>query len=279
MSVTFLKPDTTPQLFPLNDEVGQSFVGGRSLKELQEDLWSELTCYENTWISAADYLEFMETGATRIISKSGELLAWRGKGGGTEVVSEGDSFLIRYAWDLLEVNAQSLSNFTANRIDGVVHSAVHVDGALIVGAGTKVLPGVYVEGTVFIGENCKIGPNCYLRGSTSIGNNCHVGQSVEVKNSILGHGTSVGHLSYVGDSILGEKVNFGAGTTTSNLRHDNGNHRSMIEGELIDTGRRKFGTVIGSGVHTGIHTAIYPGRKIKAGGTTLPNETVTTDII
>ena len=62
--------------------------------------------------------------------------------------------------------------------------------------------------------------------------------------------------------MLGEKVNFGAGTTTSNLRHDGKNHRSMVHGVLIDTGRRKFGTIIGDGVHTGINTSIYPGRKL-----------------
>ncbi len=36
----------------------------------------------------------------------------------------------------------------------------------------------------------------------------------------------------------------------------------MINGELVDTCRRKFGSIIGDNVHTGIHSAIYPGRKI-----------------
>ena len=133
------------------------------------------------------------------------------------------------------------------------------------------------RGTVVIGAGCKIGPNCYLRGSTAIGDGCHIGQAVEIKNSLIGHGSSVGHLSYVGDSVIGEKVNFGAGTITSNLRHDGGNHRSLVAGELVDTGRRKFGTVVGDDVHTGIHTAIYPGRKLGPGTTTLPNETVQVD--
>jgi bifunctional UDP-N-acetylglucosamine pyrophosphorylase/glucosamine-1-phosphate N-acetyltransferase len=88
----------------------------------------------------------------------------------------------------------------------------------------------------------------------------------------------VGHLSYIGDSILGEKVNLGAGTTTSNLRHDGKNHFSKVGDKLVDTGRRKFGTIIGDNVHTGINTSIYPGRKIWPGLTTRPADIVIQDL-
>ena len=136
-----------------------------------------------------------------------------------------------------------------------------------------------IEGDVVIGAGCKVGPNCYIRGSTSVGDGCHVGQAVELKHAILLGKTNVGHLSYVGDSVLGEKVNFGAGTIVSNLRHDGKAHRTMVAGQLIDTGRRKFGAIIGDGVHTGIHTAIYPGRKIWPGQTTRPAEVVDRDLV
>jgi bifunctional UDP-N-acetylglucosamine pyrophosphorylase/glucosamine-1-phosphate N-acetyltransferase len=137
---------------------------------------------------------------------------------------------------------------------------------------------VFIEGHVVIGENCKVGPNCYIRGATSIGDGCHIGQAVEIKNSLILSNTSIGHLSYVGDSVVGKKVNFGAGTITSNFRHDGANHRSMVDGQLIDTGRRKFGTIIGDHVHTGIHTSIYPGRKIGTHGSTRPGDIVQYDL-
>ena len=85
-------------------------------------------------------------------------------------------------------------------------------------------------------------------------------------------GARVPHLSYVGDSVLGEKVNLGCGTITANFRHDGANHRSMVKGELVDTGRRKLGAILGDGVHTGINTSIYPGRKLCPGTSTLPGE-------
>jgi bifunctional UDP-N-acetylglucosamine pyrophosphorylase/glucosamine-1-phosphate N-acetyltransferase len=52
----------------------------------------------------------------------------------------------------------------------------------------------------------------------------------------------------------------------------------MVDGCLVDTGRLKFGAIIGDHVHTGIHTAIYPGRKISAHATTRPGEVVQYDI-
>ncbi|MGL4399430.1 MAG: hypothetical protein ACRCXD_06155 [Luteolibacter sp.] len=185
---------------------------------------------------------------------------------------------ICYPWDLLQANELHISSLTETIIQGEVHPLAVVEGIVHIGPGTRILPGVFIEGNVVIGANCKIGPNCYIRGNTSIGDHCHIGQSVEIKNCLILSHTNVGHLSYIGDSVLGERVNLGAGTTTSNLRHDGKNHRSMVNGELIDTGRRKFGAIIGDGVHTGIHTSIYPGRKLWPNTTTRPGEIVQHDI-
>ena len=182
-----------------------------------------------------------------------------------------------YPWDLLTIQERALCGIQ-DEIIGDLHASAVIEGRLKLGKGSRILPGVYIEGNVVIGEDCKIGPNCYVRGNTSIGDRCHIGQSVEIKNSIILSGTNVGHLSYVGDSILGENVNFGAGTIISNYRHDGCNHRSMVDGELIDTGRRKFGTIIGDGVHTGIGTLIYPGRKIWPNMSTRPGEVVQRDL-
>jgi bifunctional UDP-N-acetylglucosamine pyrophosphorylase/glucosamine-1-phosphate N-acetyltransferase len=52
----------------------------------------------------------------------------------------------------------------------------------------------------------------------------------------------------------------------------------MVKGELIDTGRRKLGAIIGDNVHTGINTSIYPGRKIWPNKATKPGEIVEKDI-
>jgi NDP-sugar pyrophosphorylase family protein len=179
-----------------------------------------------------------------------------------KVQADPDCLNLVYPWDVLVANERIIAEISDNKIEGEFSPAANIDGVLHLGKGSVVLPGVYIEGKVIIGENCKIGPNCYIRGNTYIGNNCHIGQAVEIKNSLIMNKVSVGHLSYFGDSIICDNTNIGAGGITANLRHDGTNHRSMVNNQLLDTGRRKFGTVIGEGVHTGIHNSIYPGRKI-----------------
>ncbi len=179
-------------------------------------------------------------------------------------------------WDLIEANSVLVSEIK-NDIKGKVEKNVIVKGKLKAGKGTEILSGTYIKGNVIIGENCLIGPNCYLRGNTSIGNGCHIGQAVEIKNSVIMDNAKVPHLSYIGDSVIGENSNLGAGTITANLKHDNKNVRSVVKGKIVDTGRRKFGTIIADDVHTGINTTIYPGRKIRPGVSTLPGEIIDKD--
>ena len=185
---------------------------------------------------------------------------------------------IGYAWHLLDANEYALKNQMKPVIEGTVHPRAELVGPVHVGKGTVIHSGVVIHGPVMIGEDCELGPNCFIRPATTLGNNCKVGHGCELKNTILFNGAHVPHLSYVGDSVIGEKTNFGAGTITSNFRHDGKNIRSMIKGELIDSGRRKFGAIVGDNVHTGIHTAIYPGRKLWPNTTTLPGQVVQRDI-
>lgn len=78
-------------------------------------------------------------------------------------------------------------------------------------------------------------------------------------------GTNVGHLSYMGDSVIGSNCNFGAGTIVANLSHDGANIRSYVKEELVDSGRRKLGAIMGEDVKTGIKTSIYQGMVIEPG--------------
>lgn len=184
---------------------------------------------------------------------------------------------IGYPWDLLSATAAILDTLQGE-IHGDVSPAAHLTGEITIGKGTTIRPGVVIDGPVIIGENCTIGPNAWIRSHTAIGDGCKIGQGSEIKGSVLMNRAAVPHLSYAGDSVLGEGVNFGCGTVTSNFRHDGKNHFSMVKGELVDTGRRKFGAIIADGVHTGINTSIYPGRKMWPHTSTLPGQVVQRDI-
>jgi UDP-N-acetylglucosamine diphosphorylase/glucosamine-1-phosphate N-acetyltransferase len=185
---------------------------------------------------------------------------------------------IGYAWHLLDANEYILRNNMRAIVKGEVHPAAILTGPVYVGKGTIIRAGVVIDGPVMIGDDCELGPNCYIRPYTTIGNNCKVGHACELKNSILFDRAHVPHLSYIGDTVIGERTNLGAGTITSNFRHDGQNIKSMIKGELVNSGRRKFGAIIGDDVHTGINTSIYPGRKLWPHTSTRPGEVVQRDI-
>ena len=244
----------------------------------------DLFVRQDAWLSETMLRKLVETNSPAALrDASGELLAWIGESAqavlnAPTLKADSGSFLIRHPWDLLAIQEQVMSGLKDHLGEGDVSPSATIEGILSLGKGSRILPGVYLEGSVIIGTHCKIGPNCYIRGATSIGNNCHIGQAVEIKNSIIMEKTSIGHLSYCGDSIIGSHVNFGAGTITANFRHDGKTHRSMVNGKLLDTGRRKFGTIMGDHVHTGIHTSIYPGRKLWPNVSTLPGAIVKDDL-
>ena len=185
---------------------------------------------------------------------------------------------VTYPWDLLMV-AEEMARHLEPNIEGTVEENVVIKGNVALGKGSIIKSGTYIEANCVVGENCEIGPNAYLRGFVSAGDNVKIGGAVEVKNVILGNGVKIPHLSYIGDSVIGNNANLSGGTITGSLRHDHSNVKSMVKGELVDTGRTKFGTVVGANAKTGIHTSIYPGRKIGVGKTTLPGAIVSEDIV
>jgi acyl-[acyl carrier protein]--UDP-N-acetylglucosamine O-acyltransferase len=126
----------------------------------------------------------------------------------------------------------------------------YLEGAIPVGAGTRISTGVVIKGASEIGKNVNLYPHAYIENSV-VGDNCTIlpgcivrdsslekdvqigpythlrngvlvkegakmGNFVEMKKSVLGKGSKAMHLSYVGDAEVGEKVNIGAGTITCN---------------------------------------------------------------
>ncbi len=276
---------TVETLFPITGAVENIKVAGRTIAELIRERFAPFPGDGRRIRVRGDFLPSptlaeLARNTPRPLIVRGEMdgaeLLVTDFSGGEAVVLEPDagSLRIRYPWDLLTLNEQLVGGLETDEIFGIVRDGVTIDGHIRLGRGSVILPGVYIEGNAVFGEDCKIGPNCYIRGNTATGDRCHIGQAVEVKNSLLFDRVSIGHLSYVGDSVICARVNFGAGTIVSNLRHDGRNHRWKYREEWIDTGRRKFGAVVGEGVHTGIHTAIYPGRMLPPGAETRPGDVV-----
>lgn len=119
--------------------------------------------------------------------------------------------------------------------------------------------------TAFIGAPCIIGAytevrHCaFIRGSVLIGENCVVGNSVELKNVILFDNVQTPHYNYVGDSILGYKSHMGAGSITSNVKSDKTPVVIHNKDEIIETGLKKMGAMLGDHVEVGCNSVLNPG--------------------
>lgn len=126
----------------------------------------------------------------------------------------------------------------------------------------KIYPNNYIAGPCIIGHETEVRPGAFVRGSALVGNKCVVGNSTELKNVILFDNVQVPHYNYVGDSILGYKSHMGAGSITSNVKSDKKLVVIKNEGELIETGRKKVGAMLGDGVEVGCNSVLNPGTVI-----------------
>jgi bifunctional UDP-N-acetylglucosamine pyrophosphorylase/glucosamine-1-phosphate N-acetyltransferase len=205
------------------------------------------------------------------------MLASEGKTVLATELSKDDWFDVGTPWDLIDAN-----NWALKRMDfqvlGTIEQGAHLIGPVSVAESARIRSGAYIEGPCFIDEECDIGPNCYIRPGTSLGKKVRVGNACEIKNSIIMDRTHVGHLSYVGDSILGEHCNLGAGTVIANYRLDAGSVKMMVKDQLVNTGRRKLGVVLGDNVKTGIKSLFMPGVKIGVNSWVGPNFMVERDL-
>lgn len=138
----------------------------------------------------------------------------------------------------------------------------------------KVMPSAYIKGPVIIDEKAEIRHCAFIRGNAIIGNNSVVGNSTELKNVILFNGVQVPHYNYVGDSILGYKAHMGAGSITSNVKSDKKLVIVKNGTELIETGLKKFGAMIGDGVEVGCNSVLNPGTVIGANTNIYPLSSV-----
>ena len=140
-----------------------------------------------------------------------------------------------------------------------------------IGEGTIVAAGACIEGPAIIGRNCQIRHNAYIRAQVIVGDNCVVGNACELKNALLFNDCQVPHFNYVGDSILGHHAHLGAGVVLSNFKSLPGNVTVQHGDDIIDTGLRKFGALIGDHTEIGCNSVLNPGSIIGRGSVIYPN--------
>lgn len=130
-----------------------------------------------------------------------------------------------------------------------------------VAKSASVAPTATIKPPCIIGPDTEVRPGAFIRGNVLVGSGAVVGNSTELKNVILFDGVQVPHYNYVGDSVLGYKAHMGAGSITSNVKSDK--TLVVVKGdEQIETGRKKFGAILGDHVEVGCNSVLNPGTVI-----------------
>lgn len=157
------------------------------------------------------------------------------------VRTAGEFYQLKYPWQILDLTA------------GLLKDKAQIDKT------AKIMPGAHVINS-YIGPKVIIGHNCLIRDSI-IESGSVVGFSTEIARSYVGPDNFF-HSNYIGDSVIESGSNFGAGAVLANFRFD---HKP-----IGNTGRVKFGAIVGRGAQVGVNASVMPNVSIEAGGIVWP---------
>ena len=150
----------------------------------------------------------------------------------------------------------------------------HPEETVWIAKSASIAPTASISGPCIIGKHTEVRPGAFIRGNAIVGENCVVGNSTELKNVILFNNVQVPHYNYVGDSILGYKSHMGAGSITSNVKSDKTKVTIRYEGDVIATGLKKMGAMLGNYVEVGCNSVLNPGTIIGSNTNVYPLSSV-----
>jgi len=145
-----------------------------------------------------------------------------------------------------------------------------MDDLIQIGRNVIIEPGALIKGPAVIGDGTEVRQGAYIRGDVLIGKDCVVGHTTEMKAAAMLGGSKAGHFAYIGDSVMGA-VNLGAGTKLANLKMIDSPVVLNINGQVYETGLRKFGAILGDGVETGCNSVTAPGTLLGKNTLLYPN--------
>ncbi len=161
-----------------------------------------------------------------------------------------------YPWQVLPLIGDFIKKLGAS-LDKAEYDEVAEN--VWIAKNAKVAPTAYINGPCIIGKDAEIRHCAFIRGNAIVGEGAVVGNSTELKNVVLFNKVQVPHYNYVGDSVLGYKSHMGAGSITSNVKSDKALVKVRCDGEVIDTGLKKFGAMLGDNVEVGCGSVLNPG--------------------
>ncbi|WP_082217595.1 putative sugar nucleotidyl transferase [Dyadobacter psychrophilus] len=194
--------------------------------------------------------------------------------------------LIRNVWDIFALNGEQIKadfgKITANRVSEAlndpfthcynpanifIESGATVkasilnaeNGPIYIGKDALIQEGSMIQGPFSIGEGGVLAQGTKIRPNTTVGPFSKLGG--EVSNCVIFGYSNKGHDGYLGNSVLGEWCNLGANTNNSNLKNDHSSVKlhSYVSNNLVDTGLRFCGLMMGDYSKAGISTMFNTG--------------------
>ena len=167
-------------------------------------------------------------------------------------------------WELLSISKEILTShdLCISKKANIERGSMTV-GKVGIGDNTIVSGLSYIVGPVLIGEDCVIGPFVFIRPYSIIGDNVIIGAHSTITDSLVRGESAIYHRCGVGRSILGSNCIISANVVIASTRF---NQKENVfyekNGNLIDTGRKKFGCVMGNNTQIGSHVLVLAGRDI-----------------
>lgn len=165
---------------------------------------------------------------------------------------------VMYPWEALPKIKAFFKEFAENLPDDYEQ----IDENIWVGKGTSIEKTVTIKGPAIIGCDCELRQSAFIRDYVLVGNGVVIGNSTEVKNSIIFNKAQIPHFNYVGDSVLGYGAHLGAGVIISNLKSNKTSVCVRKDGNVMETGLRKFGAIVGDNAEVGCNSVLNPGTVI-----------------
>jgi UDP-N-acetylglucosamine diphosphorylase / glucose-1-phosphate thymidylyltransferase / UDP-N-acetylgalactosamine diphosphorylase / glucosamine-1-phosphate N-acetyltransferase / galactosamine-1-phosphate N-acetyltransferase len=136
-----------------------------------------------------------------------------------------------------------------------------ISGGIAIHSSAVVDPSTLIKAPAIIGPDCFVGPHGVLRGGVILAQESTIGAGCEVKQSVICRGSALAHFNYVGNSIIGHDVNLEAGAVIANHynEHEHKTIQLLIDNKMVNTGKEKFGAVVGDGSKIGANAVLSPG--------------------
>ncbi|KYC54049.1 MAG: Bifunctional protein GlmU [Candidatus Methanofastidiosum methylothiophilum] len=197
--------------------------------------------------------EYELTDSIKMMMESGNNIKW---------VTLGGKWLdIGRPWDLIDANEfflESMKNYISK--NSVISSDSKIGTPVYIDFGAFIENSV-IESPCLISKNTKISKGTKISCSV-IRENVTIGKNCIIENSLIMDRVKIGDNSKISYSIIGEESNIG-----NNVVFESSSDKNIffeIKGVMVDTNRRKLGSILGKRVKIEDNKIINPGQKIES---------------